>query len=407
MITGVIRKPGATLGSRGGYPTAFSGNMYVIMQSCRLGLSRVLVILVLLTGVSPSLAQKQCTPPTPSPTATWRFAVSGDSRNCGDVVMPAIASGARGDKALFYWHLGDFRLIHDLDQDYKRLASVAGRPLTKEAYEARAWDDFLDQQIKPFGSLPVYLGIGNHELAPPKTRSEYLTKFAAWLDKPNLQCQRAKDDPEAAGSPQTYYHWVLGGVDFINLDNASADQFDAGQMKWLEALLRRDRADTSISTVVVGMHAALPESISHGHSMNQSPQGEQSGRQAYHDLLKLQNEGHKKVYVLASHSHFFMDGVFNTEYWRNNGGVLPGWIVGTAGAVRYALPPRASDANKAATNVYGYLLGTVNPPGKPAGTISFEFHQIEEKDVPTAVVNLFTAPFVHACFSDNSQAAHP
>ena len=25
--------------------------------------------------------------------APWRFAVSGDSRNCGDVVMPAIAAG--------------------------------------------------------------------------------------------------------------------------------------------------------------------------------------------------------------------------------------------------------------------------------------------------------------------------
>jgi hypothetical protein len=34
---------------------------------------------------------------------TWRFAVSGDSRNCGDVVMPEIARGAAKDGAKFYW----------------------------------------------------------------------------------------------------------------------------------------------------------------------------------------------------------------------------------------------------------------------------------------------------------------
>ena len=63
--------------------------------------------------------------------------------------------------------------------------------------------------------------------------------------------------------------------------------------------------------------------------MNQSATGIESGRRVYNDLLKTQNEAHKRVYVLASHSHYFMDGIFNTDYWRANGGVLPGWIVGT------------------------------------------------------------------------------
>jgi hypothetical protein len=40
---------------------------------------------------------------------TWKFAVSGDSRNCGDIVMPAIAAGVLKSGAEFYWHLGDFR----------------------------------------------------------------------------------------------------------------------------------------------------------------------------------------------------------------------------------------------------------------------------------------------------------
>ena len=48
---------------------------------------------------------------------SWRFVVSGDSRNCGDVVMPAIAAGARTDGAQVYWHLGDLRAIYDFADD--------------------------------------------------------------------------------------------------------------------------------------------------------------------------------------------------------------------------------------------------------------------------------------------------
>jgi hypothetical protein len=115
--------------------------------------------------------------------------------------------------------------------------------------------------------------------------------------------------------------------------------------------------------------------------------------------LDLQNNAHKNVYLLASHSHFFMDGVYNTEYWRSHGGVLPGWIVGTAGAVRYTLPPNASDARIATTNVYGYLLGTVNP----GGTVEFRFHQVDEKDLPAEIVTRFGQTLVHDCFAVNRQ----
>ena len=31
----------------------------------------------------------------PAQEHAWKFAVSGDSRNCGDVVMPAIAAGVK------------------------------------------------------------------------------------------------------------------------------------------------------------------------------------------------------------------------------------------------------------------------------------------------------------------------
>ena len=52
----------------------------------------------------------------------------------------------------------------------------------------------------------------------------------------------------------------------------------------------------------------------------------------------------RSVYVLASHSHYYMENIYNTEHWRLHGGVLPGWIVGTAGAVRYPLPAERSGA---------------------------------------------------------------
>jgi len=324
----------------------------------------------------------------------WTFAVSGDSRNCGDVVMPAIAAGALHDHAAFYWHLGDFRAIYDFDQDYRQLT---GSPRVID-YENGAWDDFIQNQLTPFGDTPVFLGIGNHELIPPKTRPDFLIQFADWLDAPELKQQRLKDNPKDHRI-HTYYHWQRAGIDFINLDNASPDQFDQDQIAWFERVLHADVADASIATVVVGMHEALPDSISKGHSMSDSPQGEASGRRVYTDLLSLQQTSHKNVYVLASHSHFFMDGVYNTGYWRANGGVLPGWIVGTAGAVRYALPPDAADAKAAKANVYGYLLATVSPDH----TIDFKFHEVAETAIPAAVVTRFSADFVHQCFAANRQ----
>lgn len=323
----------------------------------------------------------------------WTFAVSGDSRNCGDVIMPAIAAGVHHDQAAFYWHLGDFRAIYDFDEDYKQQSGKA--PLIID-YEKKAWDEFIQSQLVPFSPTPVYLGIGNHEVIAPKTRSDYLIQFADWLDAMDLQQQRLRDNP-SDHRLHTYYHWQRGGIDFISLDNASPEQFDNDQITWLEQVLEADAKDPSIFTVVAGMHESLPDSIAGGHSMSDSPQAEASGRRAYADLLKLRQSAQKNVYVLASHSHFFMDGVFNTEYLRSNGGVLPGWIVGTAGAVRYALPPNASDAKAAKTNVYGYLLATVNTDH----TIDFRFHELEEKDISPDVVARFSSGFVHQCFAGN------
>lgn len=333
----------------------------------------------------------------------WHFAVSGDSRNCGDVVMPAIAQGAYRNDAKFYWHLGDLRAIYDFDQDIQQSYKMKGTHLTISQYESEAWNDFKSNQTVPFGGIPFFLGIGNHETIDPKNRKLFVDSFPEFLDTKEIDDQRLKDAPKDL-VVKTYYHWIRDGVDFIYLDNASRDEFDADQMKWLEnTVFPDDTKDTSIHTVIVGMHAALPNSISAGHSMNEWPSGITTGMQVYQDLLKLQNEAHKKVYILASHSHFYMEDTFNTQYWRSHGGVLPGWIVGTAGAERYPLP-EPNSAKVAKTNVYGYLLGTVNPPNQPAGTVTFEFKQLDEKDIPAATVHGFSPEFVSWCFENNSRA---
>ena len=79
-----------------------------------------------------------------APAAPWKFAVSGDSRNCGDVVMPAIARGVHADEARFYLHLGDFRALYDVDEDILAQEPYrTGKRPGITTYNAMAWDDFI------------------------------------------------------------------------------------------------------------------------------------------------------------------------------------------------------------------------------------------------------------------------
>ena len=360
-------------------------------------IGRVLVVIAAAAlsaaGTQPAAAQQRSSD-------AWHFVVSGDSRNCGDVVMPGIAETAKKNQAAFYWHLGDLRAIDKFDEDIQHQPEHIAKPLSIADYESIAWPDFIDSQIGPFGSIPFVVGIGNHEtISPVKTREDFLVQFADWLDTPMLRAQRLRDDPRDHRL-KTYFHWIDRGVDFYSLDSATAEQFDAAQVGWFERVLEKDLADATVTTIVAGMHKPLPESISGGYGMNESPAGTDSGRRVYADLLRAKNVAHKRVYVLASHSHYYMDGIFNTGYWKQHGGVLPGWIVGTAGAERYALPPHSSDAHVALTNVYGSLLGTV----QPGGEISFEFEKLAETDVPASVMSRYGHDFVHWCFAENTKA---
>ena len=77
---------------------------------------------------------------------------------------------------------------------------------------------------------------------------------------------------------------------------------------------------------------------------------------------------------------------------------LPGWIIGTAGAVRYRLPTEHAASHIAMTDVYGYLLATVAEDD----TISFEFKPVKQADVPAATVKEFTPDQVKWCFEKNT-----
>jgi hypothetical protein len=330
---------------------------------------------------------------------TWRFAVAGDSRNCGDVVMPAIAEGVKADRAAFYWHLGDFRALHKIDEDMEREAKT---PYTILSYLAAAWPDFIRNQLTPFAPVPVFLGIGNHETVLQRTRGEFVAQFADWLMRTEIQSQRLADDP-LNHAVRPYYRWIQGGVDFITLDNASTDMFDNAQVAWVKRSLDKDANDPRVKAVVVGMHAALPHSLGCDHSMNEWAQGEFSGDVVYRALLDFREKTRKPVYVIASHSHYLLRDVYDSPYWRAHGGVLPGIIIGTTGAIRYRLPDTAQGfpPERARTDVYGYLIGTVDA----SGGITFDFRQVNRSSIPEDVVSRYGADFVDWCFNENRDLA--
>jgi hypothetical protein len=335
----------------------------------------------------------------PLATGTWRFILSGDSRNCGDVVMPAIAAHSLRYAPSFYWHLGDLRAIYKIDEDMQGASANERQVLTCAAYHRRAWSDFIENQIAPFGSTPFFVGIGNHEVIPPKTEEQFASQFRDWLTASPLNAQRLEDGEKEPLLPRPYYHWIQGGVDFIYLDNATGS-FSKEQLDWFDRTLAKDEAKNDrVLSVVIGMHEALPDSIASDHAMCDDPKkvdGCFSGRHVYDALLRFQDK--KPVYVMASHSHFFMEGIFDNLLPNRR---LPGWIVGTAGAVRYALPPKSPP--RAKQDVYGYLLGTV----QKTGVIQFEFQEVKEQDVPPSVWQRYPPGLVPWCFAHNSQNQDP
>lgn len=369
---------------------------------------RLLFLLGMATAVALSL--KGCAV-VPKVGSAWTFAVAGDSRDCGNVVMPAIAASAQADRARFYWHLGDLRKTYEIDKDFaaERRFQQPGSVPTLSDYQHLAASDFLEHQVRPFGDIPFFVGIGNHETIAPASRLQFRTNMRQLLDRPELHSQRLSDRIPAAALesealPPTYYHWRTHGVDFVYLDNATDDAFDDEQMSWFDEIIRRALEDPSIRTLVVGMHEALPHSLGNDHSMCASRQGIDSGEHVYRTLLRAREAG-RHVYVLASHSHFYLDNIFDTPYRRSpaGGGVLDGWIIGTAGAERYPLPDGIAKGEGARSRVYGYLAATVEPNGK----IDFRFRELRRAELAEHLSHDLDPRIVDACFDGNPAPSAP
>ncbi len=329
--------------------------------------------------------------------STWTFAVSGDSRNCGDFVMPAIAARVKAEKDAFYWHLGDFRVLgHQADQD---MTAMLGKELSETEYFQQAWDDFLTHQMASFGDERVFLGRGNHETHAPMTRDGYTAKFSAYLNRPEIAAQRAKDGKDAAPLGP-WFHWTENGVDFITLDNSTRDEFSDAQMRWLRGVLDRDLAPNSgIRSIVIGAHEALPHSTGSEHAMDDWDLGLRTGELVYTWLYDAQAAG-KHVYAIASHSHYFSPDVFNSPYWKQHSKtVVPGIIIGTSGAHRYGLPKTAHTGAK--TMVYGFARGTVHPDG----TIDFAFQELSEQELVKSKWPAAPLDAIHECFVHNGDTA--
>ncbi|MFL6227219.1 MAG: metallophosphoesterase family protein [Pyrinomonadaceae bacterium] len=322
---------------------------------------------------------------------SWYFAVSGDSRDCGDLIMPKIAADVASRRqqtpAEFYWHLGDLRGMYRIDCDmlkrkYPNYDCVA-RPAAGlqfndfNDYLKNAWDDFVQFQIKPFAPTPFVLGIGNHELIN-RTREDFECRFKTWLTQPPIEEQFRRDAKRGIPTLEdnTYFHFVRDGVDFIYLDNADAEGlFSPEELTWLARVLAADGKDKSVKTIIVGMHDALPLSSERGHAMDQTCKGFCSGMQAYDLLWDAQNltapaKERKHVYVLASHSHFFRENIYDTP--EHKGRVLPGWIIGTGGAEQYKQPGERIQ--------YGYMMVEV----RADGTIGTQFHEVTRQSPPLA-----------------------
>ena len=179
-------------------------------------------------------------------------------------------------------------------------------------------------------------------------------------------------------------------------DNSSHDEFTGAQLHWLRGVLDRDLDPHSgIRGIVAGMHEALPHSTGAEHAMDDWEQGERTGDLVYTWFYDAQAAG-KHVYLIASHSHYYSPDIFNTPYWKERSKtIVPGWIIGAAGAHRYALPRGANKAAK--THIYGYLQGTVHD-----GSIEFSLHELSENDLiqfkwPNAPLDA-----IHECYVHNA-----
>lgn len=340
----------------------------------------------------------------------WSFTVAGASSDCGHLVMPAIAAAARADHARFHWHLGDMRRATkpDIDFMYEHRFQTPTTTPTPVDYADLALSDVVEHQVEPFADLPLYVTLGGRDDVRPLSRLQYRVALRALLDRPEILAQRQADgEPPrgVTGLPPTYYHWRHGNVDFISLDSTAQGGFESTQLTWLDAVLRRDLVDPAVRTVVVGSFAALPYSRAEAGSLCATKTSVRSGEHVYEALARLTKAG-KRVYLLSANAHRYQEDIYDTDHWRNpeqGGIVLPGFIVGTAGAQQEPQPDDSAGAQAAARG-YGYLRGEVAPDGE----IRFSFRPLTAPELAAIESSDFESGLVMYCTEKNiAPAADP
>ena len=124
--------------------------------------------------------------------------------------------------------------------------------------------------------------------------------------------------------------------------------------------------------------------------------GEQTGDLVYTWFYDAQAAG-KHVYLIASHSHYYSPNIFNTAYWKQHSSqVVPGFIIGTAGAHRYQLPKTAEKS--ARTHIYGFVQGVVQSDG----VIDFTLRELSEDDLNKSRWANAPLDAIHECFVNNA-----
>ena len=81
--------------------------------------------------------------------------MSGDARDCGDIVVHGIAATARRNRAAFYWHLGDLRRTFGRDQDMLHQPEHIETPLSIDDYHAIERQDSSTTRSRPLARSPT------------------------------------------------------------------------------------------------------------------------------------------------------------------------------------------------------------------------------------------------------------
>ena len=131
--------------------------------------------------------------------------------------------------------------------------------------------------------------------------------------------------------------------------------------------------------------------------MSESPRGDKSGREAYEALWHAHDAAHKHVYVLASHSHYYMDNIFETADWKDK--VLPAGSSAQPALNAISYRPKLRPRNTPRPMFMATSIATVAPDG----AASFQFQRLSLDDLHAINGSRIPEPLVRWCYENNHQ----